>query len=243
MAKEGQKIVYPAEDKGDNIRDMFNSIAWRYDMLNTLFTFGIDKIWRRRAISLLGSDFSGRLLDVATGTADFAIEAYRQYRPSYIAGLDVSEEMMSIGRKKVLKYGMKNMEFFKAMSESMPFDSNYFDGVVCGFGVRNFSDLDKGLSEMARVLNIKGRVVILEFSRSQNRIFRAVFKLYFSVIMPVVGKIISKDRQAYSYLPESVEHFPAGADFVLRMENAGFVQVKTKTYMFGQVSVYSAIRV
>ena len=240
MAKEGSENTYPAEGKGDSIRDMFNNIAWRYDILNTLFTLGIDKIWRRRAIALLGRGFNGKLLDVATGTADLAIEAYRQYRPGYMAGLDVSEEMMAIGRKKAEKYGIKNMEFFKGMSESMPFDNGYFDGVICGFGVRNFSDLDRGLAEMARVLTNNGRVVILEFSKSQNRFFRNIFKLYFSVIMPFIGRIISKDRQAYSYLPESVERFPAGNDFVLRMENAGFTQIKTKTYMFGQVSVYSA---
>lgn len=234
---------YLARGEGEQIRQMFNRIAWRYDFLNRLFTLRLDARWRRKAVRLLGPRFEGRLLDVATGTADLALEAWRQYRPLQIIGLDISEGMLALGQKKIEKQGVsQSISLVPGRSEQMPFPDQYFNGVMCGFGVRNFDNLDAGLAEMYRVVQKGGRVVILEFSQSGNPLFRKLFDIYFTRFMPIVGGLLSKDRQAYQYLPASVYRFPSGNHFLDRLRAAGFCSVGFSEMMFGLVSIYFAER-
>ena len=231
--------AYLAKGEGEKIRQMFNRIAWRYDFLNRLFTMGLDRRWRKKAVASLGLGFEGPLLDVATGTADLALEACRQYRLQKIVGLDVSEQMLALGQKKIDKRGLTEViSLVQGPSERMPFEDGSFNGVMSGFGVRNFDNLDAGLSEMFRVLKRGGRLVILEFSQSQNPLFRNLFHLYFRHLMPLVGRLVSKDPQAYTYLPDSVYRFPSGTEFLARLEQVGFRSVGVSVCMFGLVSVY-----
>ena len=238
-----ESTEYLARGEGEQIRQMFNRIAWRYDFLNRLFTLRLDGLWRRRAVKYLGPRFEGRLLDVATGTADLALEAWRQYRPREIVGLDISEGMLALGQKKIDRRRLSHViSFVPGASEQMPFPDSSFSGVMCGFGVRNFDHLDAGLAEMYRVLEKGGRLVILEFSSSRHPLFRTLFDLYFTRIMPFVGGLLSKDRQAYRYLPASVYRFPSGDGFLDHLSKAGFVSSGVREMMFGLVSIYFAVR-
>lgn len=221
---------------------MFDGIAPHYDLLNHLLSFGIDKGWRAKAINMLCDRKPKELLDVATGTADMALKVYDVLRCK-IVGCDISQGMVEIGRKKVADAGLSGFIDLKvADSESLPFSSNRFDAVTVAFGVRNFAHLDKGLAQMARVLKPSGRIVVLEFSTPDNPVFRAVYNFYFKYILPLVGGLISKDREAYKYLCKSAMAFPSGKDFEAHLTKAGLTPVKTLPLTFGIATAYLAVK-
>lgn len=217
---------------------MFDRIANSYDFLNHFLSLGIDIYWRVRAIELLRKSNPKKILDVATGTADLGIAAVK-LNPQKIIGIDISEKMLEIGKKKIHKLGLDHkIELILGDCENLPFKDNYFDAITVGFGVRNFENLKKGLSEMYRVLDKNGTVVILEFSKPKKFPLNYIFNFYFKNILPIVGKIISKDKEAYAYLPESVQKFPDGKDFLNIMKEVGFSNLKQIPLTFGIVSVY-----
>lgn len=220
------------------IGKMFDRIANSYDFLNHFLSLGIDIYWRVRAIELLRKSNPKKILDVATGTADLGIAAVK-LNPQKIIGIDISEKMLEIGKKKIHKLGLDHkIELILGDCENLPFKDNYFDAITVGFGVRNFENLKKGLSEMYRVLDKNGTVVILEFSKPKKFPLNYIFNFYFKNILPIVGKIISKDKEAYAYLPESVQKFPDGKDFLNIMKEVGFSNLKQIPLTFGIVSVY-----
>ena len=235
------QAVTPYQDnrsKKAQVEEMFDNIAHRYDFLNHLLSLGIDILWRKKAVKYIGSIQPKRILDVASGTGDFAFEALTLH-PQKIIGFDLSEGMMKYGRAKAAKLNVQQtVEFVKGDSEQMPFAENYFDAVTVGFGVRNFENLETGLKEMYRVTRVGGKVAILEASMPQNTIIRALFSLYFGKIVPLIGRLFSKDARAYSYLPESVLVFPEGLEFVKILENVGFRNVEWQPLTFGACAFY-----
>lgn len=229
--------------KKEQVALMFNNIARRYDFLNHFLSLGIDKIWRKKAIKYLAHRTKNPvLLDIACGTGDLAIEALKLH-PEKIIGLDISEEMLKIGRTKIdRKKAAHIITLQKGDAENISFNDNYFDAITVAFGVRNFENLSKGLIEMFRVLKPGGHVVILEFSNPTLFPVKQIYQFYFNVILPVIGKFVSKDHSAYAYLPESVNRFPAQWQFIKEMEKAGFSQSKYKSLTFGIATIYYATK-
>lgn len=192
----------PNATKTEEVKEMFDNIAHRYDFLNRLLSLGIDRTWRRRAVDYIGQSKPQVILDLATGTGDFAIETLR-LKPKQIIGLDLSNDMMEVGRKKAIAHNVTEvLSFIQGDSEAMPFEDNYFDAITVGFGVRNFENLENGLSEMKRVLKPGGKIAILEAAKPTNKVLRFFFDIYFQNVLPVIGRIFSKDARAYTYLPE-----------------------------------------
>ena len=226
-----------------NVESMFDSIAWRYDLLNHLLSFGIDRIWRRRAVRIIARHVRNpEIIDVATGTGDLAIAAMK-LDPLRITGLDISEKMLEEGRKKILKKGYGSIiELKRGESENISFPDNTFDAAMAGFGVRNFRDPLRGLSEMYRVLKPGGIIMILEFSNPQRFPLRHIYNFYFRRLLPLAGKLLSKNRIAYSYLPESVLRFPDNERFLDLLRKAGFTDVKQKKFTGGIASVYTGFK-
>lgn len=229
-----------AEEKKEQVARMFNNISGSYDFLNHFFSLGIDILWRKKAIRILRKESPKTLLDVATGTGDFALEALRMnVGATKIIGVDISEGMLEVGRKKVKAKGLENiLELKLGDSENLPFEKETFDGCMVAFGVRNFQDLDKGLTEMNRVLKPGSLCVVLEFSQPTVFPVKQLFKFYFKYIMPTIGRLVSKDRRAYEYLPESVEAFPSGMKFISRMEKAGYRECQIISLSGGIASIY-----
>ncbi len=228
------------QDKKQQVARMFNNIARRYDFLNHFLSFGIDRYWRRKAISYLKKKKPALILDVATGTGDLAIAATK-LRPDKIFGVDISSDMLAIGNRKIRKRNLQDkIQLFEADSENLFFEDNKFDAITVGFGVRNFQDLHKGLAEMYRVLNTNGVLVILEFSQPSNPMFKRLYNFYSSRITPAIGKIVSRDKGAYSYLHESVKVFPFGEQFTDILKEIGFRNVHYKQLTFGIATVYTA---
>jgi len=226
--------------KKQQVEQMFDNIAPKYDFLNHFLSFGIDKLWRRKAIRILSKYNHQTILDVASGTGDFAIEASK-LKPSKIIGFDLSEQMLNVGRVKVKRLGLDHLiEFCKGDSESMPFADSQFDAIIVGFGVRNFENLDSGLREFYRVLKPSGVVVILEFSKPKYFPMKQLYRLYSFGFLPLIGKLISKDKEAYSYLPESVMAFPDDQKFLSILRNIGFVSARQKRLSFGISTIYIA---
>lgn len=219
---------------------MFDNIAHRYDFLNHLLSLGIDNQWRKKAIRSIKSIHPKRILDIATGTGDLAFEARRQMPEVQIIGLDLSEGMLSKAREKALERKLANMEFVKGDSENLHFDDTNFDAVSVAFGVRNFENLEAGLKEIYRVLKPGGRLAVLEFSKPKAFPVKQIFNFYFKNILPATGRMISKDARAYEYLPESVQAFPEGKDFVTILEKTGFKACKNQPLTFGICSLYTA---
>ncbi len=221
---------------------MFDNISPRYDLLNHMLSFGIDRVWRRKAINLLKSHYPKQILDIATGTGDFAIQALK-LNPDSIKGIDISEGMIKQGQQKIIKRNLNNkIELMLGDSENLAFEDNKFSAVIVAFGVRNFENLNKGLSEMYRVLNKNGKVVILEFSKPSKFPFKQVYNLYFKYILPIIGKMVSRDHSAYTYLPESVQVFPEGDDFLTILSNVGFKEVRCIPLTFGISSIYTGTK-
>jgi demethylmenaquinone methyltransferase/2-methoxy-6-polyprenyl-1,4-benzoquinol methylase len=234
--------VVPYKDTPDNkksqVAHMFNSIAGKYDFLNHFLSAGVDIYWRKKAINLVARNKPELILDIATGTADFAIEAMR-LKPRKVIGVDISEGMLAVGREKLQKKQLSHViELKSGDSENLEFEANQFDAVMAAFGVRNFENLEKGLSEMHRVLKPGGQVVILEFSKPKAFPFKQGYNFYFKHILPVFGKLISKDRAAYTYLPESVQAFPDGPDFTTILTQVGFKSTAWHPLTFGISSIY-----
>ena len=223
------------ESKKQQVATMFNNVAGTYDFLNHFFSVGIDKLWRRKLVNLIGINRPKLILDVATGTADLAI-AETRLQPDKIIGVDISEKMLDVGREKIKKY--PNIELQTGDSENLQFPENTFDAVSVSFGVRNFENVPAGLSEMRRVLKPKGKVFILEFSKPSNWLVQKLYYFYFCNVLPFVGKLISKDSRAYTYLPESVRLFPDGQKFVELLQQAGYKNIECKPLTFGISTIY-----
>lgn len=231
------------ESKKDQVARMFDNIAGKYDFLNHFFSVGIDKRWRKKAIASLRGHSPQHILDVATGTGDFAIETVK-INPKHIIGVDISAGMLDVGRKKIRERGLTDMiEFVQADSEDLPFPDDTFDAITVSFGVRNFQNLKRGLSEMYRVLKPGGRLVILEFSKPRKFPLKQGYFAYFKYIMPTVGRLVSKDKSAYRYLPQSVLAFPEGKNFENILHTIGYEVLPTKTLTGGIASIYSARKV
>jgi demethylmenaquinone methyltransferase/2-methoxy-6-polyprenyl-1,4-benzoquinol methylase len=233
-------LPYKDQDgsKREQIAQMFDNVSHRYDLLNHVLSGGIDILWRKKAIKMLRAEAPQTILDIATGTADFAIEALA-LKPKKIIGVDISEGMLSYGRQKIKKIGMESViELRSGDSENLPFDDNSFDAIIVSFGVRNFENLSKGLSDMNRVLKPGGTCLVLEFSKPTKFPFKQFYNFYFKNILPLVGKLISKDSAAYTYLPESVQAFPDGQDFLSIYQQAGFKNTKWIPLTFGISSIY-----
>ena len=241
MNNSEKVIPYKDSNKGKKkqVAEMFDSIAHKYDFLNHFLSLNIDKIWRRKSIKLLKKSQPKNVLDVATGTGDFAFEIYKSLQAEKIIGIDISKGMLKIGKEKAEKKQLTHIiEFKEGDSENIKFPDNSFDAVTVAFGVRNFEDLDKGLAEMIRVLKPGGEVVVLEFSRPEKFPVKQLYNFYFKRVLPTIGKLFSKDMSAYSYLPESVDAFPYGKKFVDKMQSAGFKNISEKKFTFGISSVY-----
>lgn len=227
-----------SESKKEQVATMFDNIAPKYDFLNHFFSLGIDILWRKKAIGLLKADKPKLILDLATGTGDFAFEAM-SLNPSKVIGMDISEGMLHMGRLKVKKRKLEEkIELLYGDSANLPLENNSMDAITIGFGVRNFENLEKGLSEMLRVLKPGGKAVILEFSKPKKFPVKQVYNFYFKNIMPGLGRLLSKDNAAYSYLPESVQAFPEGTRFVEILQSIGFREVKEHRVSGGIATIY-----
>jgi demethylmenaquinone methyltransferase/2-methoxy-6-polyprenyl-1,4-benzoquinol methylase len=242
-ATSKKAVVVPLPDstlsKKEQVAGMFDRISGKYDFLNHLLSLGIDKGWRKKAISSLRDIAPRHILDVATGTGDLAIAALK-LNPIKVTGVDISEGMLTIGKQKMKEQGlMDKISLEYGDSEQLPFPEAAFDAVTCAYGVRNFENLEKGLEEMARVLRPGGKMAILEFSRPQTFPVRQFFQLYFRYILPVLGKAVSKDQTAYTYLPESVAAFPEGTDFCRILEQSGMRNVSARAMAFGITTLYT----
>jgi len=231
---------YNEGGKKEEVEKMFDNIAHSYDFLNHFFSLGIDILWRKKAIRILKKENPKLVLDVATGTADFAMEAVRMnLGADKIVGLDISEGMLDVGRKKIKEKGWDSkIELKKGDSENLPFDTSTFDGYTVAFGVRNFENLEKGMAEMLRVLKPGALGIVLEFSKPKKFPVKQGFQVYFKYIMPLIGKVVSKDNRAYAYLPESVQAFPSGTDFLDVMKKVGYIDTKCIPVSGGIASIY-----
>lgn len=225
--------------KSDNVAAMFNSIAAKYDFLNHFLSLGIDKLWRRRLVKQLAKSNPRQVLDIATGTGDLAIQLAKHHKSVSITGVDISENMLSIGREKILKRKLEGrINLKQANSMSLPFADSEFDAAMVAFGVRNFEDLSKGITEIHRVLKAGGNLYVLEFSMPSRFPMRNLYRFYFRKVLPFVGGIVSGSKSAYTYLPESVFAFPEKEKFVEIMANAGFKNCSYKRLTFGVASIY-----
>jgi len=228
--------------KKDQVAEMFDNIAPKYDFLNHFLSFGIDKIWRRKAIRLLMKYSPSIILDVATGTGDFAIESLKTGAQKVI-GVDISEEMLAVGRVKIKTLGVDHrIVLQKGDSEELEFSDNFFDAVTIAFGVRNFENLSKGIDELYRVLKPGAIVCILEFSKPRYFPVKQMYSFYSFFILPFLGRLFSKDKSAYRYLPESVEQFPDGKDFLTVLKQSGFAQTREYRQTFGVATIYTGIK-
>lgn len=226
--------------KKEQVAEMFDNISGKYDFLNHFFSAGIDNLWRKRAIKELSLDKPKVILDVATGTGDFAFEAMK-LEPEKIIGVDISAGMLDVGKKKIEKRNLTDkMEFHLGDSENLDFEGEKFDAITVSFGVRNFQDLKKGLSELYRVLKTGGKLIILEFSKPKKFPVKQAYFTYFKYIMPVIGKVVSRDKSAYNYLPQSVMAFPEGEDFQNILAEIGFSDSKVIPLTGGIASIYVA---
>jgi demethylmenaquinone methyltransferase / 2-methoxy-6-polyprenyl-1,4-benzoquinol methylase len=243
MSKYSHDTIVPFNDselsKKQQVAAMFDQIAFRYDFLNRFLSGGIDVYWRKRAISELKELKPRKVLDVATGTADVAIMTYKYLKPEKIIGIDISEGMLKLGQQKVDKIlPDKEIELLKGDSEAINFPNETFDAITVAFGVRNFENLEKGLSEMFRVLKPGGKVVILEFSKPRKTGFKNLYNLYMNLIAPRAGQWLSKNKDAYKYLNQSVKAFPEGETFLHILQQVGFSNTTLKRLSLGICTIY-----
>ncbi len=243
MTEFAHDIIVPSKgsdlSKKDQVADMFNNIACRYDFLNRFLSAGIDIWWRKKAIRQLIKLRPKNILDVATGTADVAIMTTAILHPDKITGIDISDGMLEIGRIKIKKRGLeKTIELLNGDSETIKFADNSFDAVTVAFGVRNFENLEKGLGEIKRVLKPGGKLVILEFSQPQIAGVKQLYNMYMKLVARNVGKLFSKNRNAYKYLDESIKKFPEGKNFTLILDNLGYTNTYCKPLSLGICSIY-----
>lgn len=234
--------VVPYKDKEsgkkEQVAEMFNNISHRYDFLNHFLSLGIDILWRKKAVRLMKPDAPKQILDVATGTGDFALEALK-LNPDRIVGVDISSGMLEMGKIKMKKKGVDHIiDMQMGDSEKLLFDDNTFDATIVAFGVRNFENLKKGLKDMHRVVRPGGKTVIIEFSRPKHFPMKQLYNFYFKSILPIIGRLVSKDSSAYTYLPESVDAFPDGQQFLNILEEVGYKNTKCVPLTFGISSIY-----
>lgn len=237
------KIITPYEQadtgKKQQVANMFNNISKKYDFLNHILSFGIDRIWRKKAISNLKALKPQTILDVATGTGDFAFEAIRILNPNKVIGVDISEGMLAIAQDKIKERALSNQfQVQLGDSERLDFPDNSFDAVTVAFGVRNFENLPQGLNDICRVIRPGGQAVILEFSNPKQFPIKQLYSFYSKNILPQIGKLFSKDNRAYTYLPESIAQFPDGSNFTDLLLKAGFKQAVYKPQTFGICTIY-----
>jgi demethylmenaquinone methyltransferase/2-methoxy-6-polyprenyl-1,4-benzoquinol methylase len=224
------------------VRSLFDKIAYRYDLLNHLLSGGVDLYWRRAAIQTLTHLQPKRILDVATGTADFALASLR-LGPDEVIGVDISDPMLEVGRKKIARRRLtERIRLYNGEAEQLQFDTGSFDAAIVAFGARNYEDLDKGLSEMNRVLRPGGMIVVLEFSRPKVFPLKQLYFFYFKQILPFIGRMISKDQDAYQYLPDTVMRFPEGEAFLDRLNTAGFSSLREQRLSFGIATIYTGVK-
>jgi len=239
------EAVKPYNEQGSKtkqIATMFDNIAHRYDFLNRSLSMGIDIIWRKKAIAQLKEIQPKSILDVATGTGDFALEAM-SLKPEKITGVDISVGMLELGKEKIAKKNLsETIEMVVGDSENLPFEDNTYDAATVAFGVRNFENLQKGLTDINRVLSPGGKLVVLELSTPKKFPVKQLFGFYFNNILPLFGKMLSKDDSAYTYLPMSVNAFPNGEDFLKVMSAAGFQRNTSKSLTFGICSLYTGVK-
>ena len=241
------KIITPYHEgegtKKQQVADMFNNISKTYDFLNHFMSLGIDIIWRKMAINELKSTKPKLILDVATGTGDFAFEALKILQPDKIIGVDISRGMLDVADQKIAKRHLSDQfEVRMGDSEKLLFDADEFDALTVAYGVRNFENLEKGLADIYRVLKPGGKAVVLEFSKPKVFPVKQLYNFYFNYITPGIGKIFSKDSRAYSYLPESVAAFPDGERFTSLMDKVGFSNTKQRPLAFGICSIYTGVK-
>lgn len=239
-----KQTVKPYKDsslsKKEQVAEMFDNIAGKYDFLNHFLSMGIDIYWRKRLVKRLKKQAPKDILDVATGTGDLAI-AMLKANPNKIVGIDISNGMLEVGRNKIKDKGLQDkISLQQADSENLPFEDNSFDAVTVSFGARNFENLEKGLSDMCRVLRPGGKLYILEFSQPTLFPFKQIYQFYFKYILPLVGKLVSKDNAAYTYLPESVGAFPYGEKLNIIIEKCGYSNAKNHPLTMGIASIYIA---
>jgi demethylmenaquinone methyltransferase/2-methoxy-6-polyprenyl-1,4-benzoquinol methylase len=231
------------KSKKEQVAEMFDQIAFRYDFLNRFLSGGIDVRWRKKAIRELQSIQPKKVLDVATGTADVALMTYKYLQPDEIIGIDISNGMLEIGRQKVARLGLeKIITLQQADSEALPFPDNQFDAITVAFGVRNFQQLRVGLSEMLRVLRPGGKLVVLEFSKPKTVGFKSLYKFYMNLVTPGIGKLISKNKAAYQYLNESVQAFPEGDAFLDILKETGYEATYRKALTMGISTIYAGTK-
>ena len=231
-----------SKSKKEEVAEMFNNISAKYDFLNHFLSLGIDKLWRKKAVKMLRSVNPTRILDIATGTGDFALESL-VLKPTQIVGLDISSGMLEHGRVKMKKKGVDHIiTMQQGDSEDIPYEDNYFDGLTVGFGVRNFENLEKGLGEMLRVVRPGGKLIILEFSKPKKFPIKQLFAFYSNNIIPILGKTISKDSNAYTYLPESVAAFPEGKNFENILAKVGYKDISSTLVSGGIATIYAGTK-
>ncbi|NVK66009.1 MAG: bifunctional demethylmenaquinone methyltransferase/2-methoxy-6-polyprenyl-1,4-benzoquinol methylase UbiE [Flavobacteriales bacterium] len=240
---EEKKVVKPynkeTSSKKEEVAEMFNNISKRYDFLNHFLSLGIDKIWRKKAIKQLRDVQPKKILDIATGTGDFAIAAMK-LNPEEVIGVDISQGMLDVGIEKMKRKGLDHVIQMRiGDSEQLPFDEGYFDALTVGFGVRNYENLEKGLTDMLRVLRPGGKAIILEFSKPKKFPMKQAFGFYSKRIIPFFGKRISKDKRAYEYLPESVAAFPEGKAFTDILEKIGYTKISATPVSGGIATIYA----
>ncbi len=230
------------ESKKEKVRTMFNDIAPKYDLLNHVLSMGIDKLWRKKVRKKVAEINPKRILDIATGTGDLAIELAK-LNPQEIIGADIAADMLEVGKKKIKKKGLDTIiKLEQGDAENLNFKTGYFDAVTVAFGVRNYENLLQGLKEMHRVLRPGGIVAILEFSKPSAFPIKNIYNFYFKNILPNIGKTVSKNDEAYTYLPESVQQFPEGREFMKVMKQAGYSNIAQKRMTFGIATIYTGIK-
>ena len=229
--------------KKEQVAKMFDTISEDYDGLNRMISFGIDVKWRKKVVTLVGQANAKKVLDIATGTGDLAINIAKKTQDAKIIGLDISKGMLEVGKEKISKENLsENIEMILGDSENIPFEDNSFDAITVAFGVRNFETLEKGLAEIYRVLKPKGVFVVLETSVPTKIPFKQFYKFHGSVILPLLGKLFSKEASAYSYLSESASKFPYGETFNNILRKIGFIEVENKAQTFGVATIYTATK-
>ena len=238
------KIVKPynnSQNKKNQVKQMFNKIASKYDFLNRFLTFGIDNIWRKIAVKKIKNN-PKNVLDIATGTADLAIITAK-YTNAEIIGLDISDQMLKVGKEKITNKNLDSrIKLINGDAENLSFNNETFDAITVGFGVRNFENLEKGLNEIYRVIKKGGYVAILEPSYPEKFPLKQLFNFYFETLTPIIGNLISKDYKAYSYLSKSVKNFPSSNNFIDQLKQIGFSKCNHYSLTFGVVSLYIAIK-
>lgn len=247
MSKFAHDTVKPYQEsnkeKKQQVTEIFDDIAPKYDFLNRFLSLGIDQGWRKKAIKRLRSISPKTILDVATGTGDFAIMTYKLLKPEKITGVDISKGMLEIGKEKIARESLTSfINLMEGDSENLPFDNNSFDAITVSFGVRNFQNLEQGIAEMHRVLKPGGKLIVLEFSRPKNPVFKQLYKIYMQVVTPNVGKVVSKNKKAYQYLNDSIMVFPERNDFVAVMDGVGFADTSYEALSLGICCIYEGMK-